>query len=221
MKFPSIWFWIVLTTLLAVPLAGAAQTVYVSENFEITMRTGPSTEHKILALVQSGEGLEVLKKGEDWTMVRDPDGKEGWVLDRYLTAEKPCTMVLERIRGDHDLLKTRLDELRQECDGLHEQKRTAETELARISQDHAELKKAYATLEKESSEFLGLKKLHQQVSAELNAEKKRSARLSEENEEMKRSRVIHWGLIAVGILLTGFFMGIYSSRRRRPRSSLY
>ncbi|MGD9311147.1 MAG: hypothetical protein PVG51_18540, partial [Desulfosarcina sp.] len=74
MKNLKAWFWMVLIGLLAMPAASVAQTVYVSENFEITMRTGPGTERKIISLVQSGKALEVIETGDEWSLVRAPNG---------------------------------------------------------------------------------------------------------------------------------------------------
>jgi SH3 domain protein len=85
----------------------------VSENFEITMRTGPGTDRKIISLVQSGKALEVLEKGEEWSMVRTLNGKEGWVLNRYLTASQPCAMVLDRVRQDYDVLAAKFEDLKE------------------------------------------------------------------------------------------------------------
>ena len=89
MKSLKVGFWMVLIGLLILPAASVAETVYVSENFEITMRTGPGTDRKIISLVESGKALEILEKGEEWSKVRTINGKEGWVareqLERTLT----------------------------------------------------------------------------------------------------------------------------------------
>ncbi len=53
------------------------------------------------------------------------------------------------------------------------------------------------------------------------SEKTRSAKLDEENLEMKRDRIIQWVLTGGGITLVGFFIGLFSAGRRKPRSSLY
>ena len=39
--------------------------------------------------------------------------------------------------------------------------------------------------------------------------------------QMKRSRIIQWVLTGGGIMLVGFFIGLFSSGRRKPRSGLY
>jgi len=221
MKNLKVGFWMVLIGLLILPAAGIAETVYVSEDFEITMRTGPGSDRKIISLVQSGKALEILEKGEEWSMVRDHNGKEGWVLNRYLTANQPCAMVLGRVRQDYDVLTASYNDLKDNFDELSAQKKATDADLSKNQKDRDQLSAAYETLKKESSEFLKLKQLHKQVTADLEAEKTLSAKLDEENMQMKRSRIIQWVLTGGGIMLVGFFIGLFSSSRRKSRSSLY
>ncbi len=116
MKSLKVGFWMVLIGLLILPAASVAETVYVSEDFEITMRTGPGTDRKIISLVQSGKALEILEKGDEWSMVRDHNGKEGWVLNRYITPNQPCAMVLGRVRQDFDVLTAKYKDLKDNFD---------------------------------------------------------------------------------------------------------
>jgi SH3 domain protein len=221
MKYPKVWFSMVLIGLLILPAAGFADTVYVTESFEVTMRTGPGTEHKIIDLIQSGKALEMVQKGDEWSQVREPNGKEGWVLNRYLTASQPCSMVLGRVKQEYDGLSDKYKNLKQNFDQLQAQKSSIDADLSQSRQDRDKLKKAYDTLKKDSADYLKLKKRYEETTADLAAEKTRSAKLDEENLQMKRSRIIQWVLTGGGIMLIGFFIGLFSSSRRKPRSSLY
>jgi SH3 domain protein len=185
------------------------------------MRTGPGTDRKIISLVQSGKALEIIEKGEEWSMVRTLNGKEGWVLNRYLTASQPCAMVLDRVRQDYDVLAAKFEDMKTKFDELNAQKKVTDADLSQSQQDRDELSAAYETLRKESSEFLKLKKRHQEVASDLETERTRSAKLDEENLQMKRNRIIQWVLTGGGIMLVGFFIGLFSSSRRKQRSSLY
>lgn len=221
MKSLKAWFWMVLIGLLVLPAASMAETLYVSENFEITMRTGPGNERKIISLVQSGRALEVIEKGKEWSLVRTPKGKEGWVLNRYLTASQPSAMVLDRVRKDYDVLTAKYKDLKDKFNQLNSEKKVTDADLSQNRQDNDTLSAAYEKLKKESADFLKLKKRHQQTTADLEAEKNRSATLDEENMQMKRNRIIQWVLTGGGIMLLGFFLGLFSSSRRKQRSSLY
>ena len=221
MKSLKVGFLMVLIGLLILPAASVAETVYVSEDFEITMRTGPGTDRKIISLVKSGRALEVLEKGEEWSMVRTLNGREGYVLNRYLTADQPCAMVLERVKQDYDVLAAKFEGLKESFDALEADKKVTDADLSKNLKDRDQLRIAYENLKKESADFLKLKTRHQQMTADLEAEKTLSAKLEEENMQMKRSRIIQWVLTGGGIMLVGFFIGLFSSSRRKSRSSLY
>jgi SH3 domain protein len=221
MKNLNAWFWMVLIGTLILPAASRAETVYVSEEFEITMRTSPGNDRKIISLIKSGNAMEILEKGQEWSMVRLPSGKEGWVLNRYITTSQPSAMVLERVRKDYDVLAAKYKELKERFDRLDAQKITTDADFSQSRRTQDELSAAYETLQKESADFLKLKQRHQEMTAELEAEKTLSAKLDEENLEMKRNRIIQWVLTGSGIVLVGFFIGFFSSGRSKPRSSLY
>ena len=76
--------------LVLVAAMATGQTLYVSDQLVITVRTGPSTENSIIGNLVSGDPVEVLETGADsgYTLVRTESGTEGWVLRRYL-AELP------------------------------------------------------------------------------------------------------------------------------------
>ncbi len=221
MKKLNTWFWIVIIGALILPTASKAETVYVSEDFEITMRTGPGNDRKIISLIKSGSPMEILEKGQEWSMVRISSGKEGWVLNRYIATSQPSAMMLERVRKDYDVIAAKYKELKEKFERLDEQKKATDVAFTQSQRTQNELSAAYETLKKDSADFLRLKQRHQEMTAELEAEKALSAKLEKENLDMKRDRIIQWVLTGSGIMLVGFFIGFISSSRRKPRSSLY
>ena len=83
-----------------------AQTVYVTDEFEVTMRTGPNVENKIMAMLSTGTKLEVIEEKGDWVLVRSPIGREGWVLKRYASVELPKKIIIEQLQKKYaDALK--------------------------------------------------------------------------------------------------------------------
>lgn len=51
--FVGIWLFLFSTVV-------QAKTMYVSDQVEITLRTGQGTDHKIIAMIKSGDAVEVL-----------------------------------------------------------------------------------------------------------------------------------------------------------------
>jgi SH3 domain protein len=49
---------------------GWATKAYVTDSFEITLRTGPGNENKIIAMLFSGRPLDVMSTQGEWSKVR-------------------------------------------------------------------------------------------------------------------------------------------------------
>ncbi len=74
---------------------------------EVNMRVGPGEEYHILWVYHRQHlPLKVLRLKEAWRLVRDPDGAQGWIHQRFLT----------RKRGGHVVGKG-LADMRESGDG--------------------------------------------------------------------------------------------------------
>jgi uncharacterized protein YgiM (DUF1202 family) len=80
-------------------LAGVvrAEQAWVRGEIRLNLRTGPGTQFRIVEGLQTGNGVEILKRTESWTQVRLPDGKEGWIPAGYLVPEPPPLVRLEQV----------------------------------------------------------------------------------------------------------------------------
>ena len=85
--------------------AALAETMYVSDVLKLTVRDGKGTAGKIIAVVQSGQTVEVLQPEDEWALVRLDDGQEGWVLNRYLTSKVTNNIKLQWLQKIQALLK--------------------------------------------------------------------------------------------------------------------
>jgi SH3 domain protein len=92
-----------------------ATKAYVTDNFRVTLRTGPSTENKILAMIPSGPSVAIPDSREDWSYVRIVGAVQGWVLSRFLV--------------DRPLGKTRARSLMEENARLREKLASSERKL--------------------------------------------------------------------------------------------
>ena len=80
--------------LIAIPVA-QAEDRWVTDEFEVMLRTGKSNSQSIVRQLKSGTKVEVLAadKAAGYTQVRIGSGAEGWVLSRYLK-RGPTTQLL-------------------------------------------------------------------------------------------------------------------------------
>ena len=196
-----------------------ASTMYVNDIVEITLRTGQSLDHKILSFLQSGQRLEVLQMNDQWAHVRTSNGKDGWVLTRYLTPEPTSKIKLERLEEKQKSVMEQNAALLQENQKLKAENKKLSTALASTDKGLDQIRTEYETLKSESGEFLALKAKYEKTAARLDEETRRANQLDEQVAKLTRSYAIKWFLAGSGVLLFGFIVG-FSLKRQRRRPSL-
>ncbi len=199
-----------------------AETMYVVDIIKITVRTGPGIAHKIVAMIKSDEKVEVLKPEEpekDWSLVRITNGKEGWVLSRFLKSKEPDRLVLDRLKKKHDVLKKQAVSTIEENKVYKKENKKLNSELKTNKEISKKIKSSYEALKKESAEFLELKSNYAKTSSNLIEQTKKAEKLEEELTSLLLHQNIKWFLSGAGVLLLGFVIG-FSTKRQRRRSSL-
>lgn len=198
---------------------GFAETMYISDKLKVTVRSGPSTEYKILDIGESGDRVELLEAGEDWSLVKLANGREGYVTSRYLVNGPTYAIRYEQLQTKQKTLSQQatalLDEntkLREENKGLKTTLNGTEKSLNQISGDYQELKAG-------SAEFLTLKTKYKKVSEQLAEQTQKADRLDKELSKVEINQYIKWFLAGSGVLLLGFIVG-FSAKRNRRRPSL-
>jgi SH3 domain protein len=127
-----------------------AATVYVSGVVKPTLRSGPSIDHKVLAMVDSGTPAVVLETGEEWSLVRVEGDKEGYIMTRYLTSEKPAALALEELRREHASLSEKAAGLAAENETLKAENERLKTELFDRTGALGQLTRTYEDLKHDS-----------------------------------------------------------------------
>jgi SH3 domain protein len=207
------------TLMPALAVTGYAQTMYVSEDCEITVRTGASIEHRIIAMLKPGANVEVLEAGDEWTQVRTAGGKEGWMLSRYLTSREPSALTLERTENKVQQLTAQQEEILEKNAALEADNQRLESTLANTRASLERVSKEHETLKKDSADYLQLKAQHEKATRELTEIKGKAGKFEEESQRLLRNQSIKWFMAGAGVLSLGFIIGFVSKRQRR-RSSL-
>ena len=193
--------------------------MYVSDKFEITLRTGPGVDRKIISLIRSGQQLEILTGGDEWAQVRLPNEREGWVLTRYITKTQPSAMVIKKLKARIESLvekNSRIAELnsefKQENKVLKGDVQVNQQKLKIVNQD-------FVNLKKNSSGYIKLKTKYDDMLKKLKEATEKADKFEDETLLLSRNKNIKWFLGGAGVLLLGFIIG-FSSKRRPSRSSL-
>jgi SH3 domain protein len=198
---------------------GFAESMYISDKLKVTVRRGPSTEYKIIDIAESGERVEILEAGQEWTLVRLGNGKEGYVTTRYLIAGPTHGILLEQLQAKQKSLTQQAAALLEENTKLREENKrfgsalqSTEKTLKTVDADYKELKAG-------SAEYLTLKTKYKKINQQLGEQSQRAAKLDKELSKVELNQYIKWFLAGSGVLLVGFIVG-FSARRGRRRPSL-
>ncbi len=206
-------------------LAGiaAAESAWVSDQFEITLRSGPSTSNAIQLMIDSGTELEVLERDAEtgYTRVRTQRGTEGWVLTRYLMNEPSAREQLQRLtsqltnansRGTS--LNSQLAAIRSEYDAATQQIATLEREKAAVENELAEIKRTAANA-------LSLNEQNKSLMEQLTAAQIRADTLEQENRSLSSQTTRYWFMAGALVLFIGILLGVWLPRIRWQRRSRY
>ncbi|UCD33134.1 MAG: TIGR04211 family SH3 domain-containing protein [Desulfobacterales bacterium] len=196
-----------------------AKSMYVTDVLKVTLRTGPSIENKIIKMVESGQRVEVVEPGQEWSLIRLFDGKEGWILNRYLIPNETNKLNLERLEAEHSGLKTKFRTIYEENSKLKTDNKMLSLALAATEKSLTQVRNDYESLKASSTEFLTLKSNFEKTSTKLSEQTKRADELEEQVEKLTFSNYIKWFLAGSGVLFVGFILG-FSTKRQRRQSSL-
>lgn len=186
--------------IILMPAQVMAKTQYVSDEFEIMLRTGQSVQHEIIRQLKSGTPVTVLETNLQYSRVQTQAGTEGWVLTRYLMDQPAGRERALKHKAEYELLKNNFDAL------VAKQKSDLERELAELQA----LAKKPITLERHNKE----------LQAQL-AQQKQQYKTLEQHTEALRSpyKDREWLITGAGVFFAGMLVGmmIISFSRRKKR----
>jgi SH3 domain protein len=185
LQVTAVLLWAGAALLLSGTVARAA-TAYVIDEVKLPFRSGPGTDRKIVDIISTGDRVEVLEDGEEWAMVRLRDGKEGWVLKRYLSSQKPSKLVLEELQQTHARLEASAGEIEKENETLQAENDRLKSSLEEKTKSLTELTQRYSELEKASEAS---------------------------NFQMRKYLIFFFS--GAGILFIGILLGLVMKRQRR------
>jgi SH3 domain protein len=199
-----------------------AETQYVSDTLEITMRSGKGTNFGITRMLRSGTPVEVLAtdKKSGYTQVRTKSGKEGWVLSRFLmngraarerlaTAEKN----LAEMELENRKLTTAMATLTEEKSGLATNLQELEGQSRGVNQELSEIKRT-------ASSALAIDSENKELKGRMVSLERQLQTVQQENEALKDRTARDWFMVGAAVILLGIIVGLIIPKIRfRKKSS--
>lgn len=205
--------------LLLLPAQVRAQQLYVSDVQEITVRTGPSLDNKILQMVKSGSRMEKIREEGEWAMVRTDAGKEGWVLKRYLSPDTPVKVQFDEFKARNTEMLEKASKVEAIIGKFEEDNKTLQKNLAASQAEATRLKTEYETLSKANTNVAEMTKSFQEMRAAHDASKQEMERLRRENETLRDISDVKWFLAGAGVFFGGWLFGYLLGRSARKKAN--
>lgn len=103
-----------LALLVLLPGLVQAETAYVTDRLFVSIREAQAPESPAVKSVVTGTEVEVLQRVDGFAQVRDADGAEGWIAERYLVATAPLRKQLDNANAELKQARSELVALRQQ-----------------------------------------------------------------------------------------------------------
>jgi SH3 domain protein len=213
--------------LLSVCLFAAAATRaepgWVSDQIEVTLRTGPSTSNAITRMLPSGTQIEIVERDDDtgYARVRTSSGTEGWVLTRYLMSEPPARQQLERLTSQLNTATTEGSSLGSQLTAIKSQYDQASATIASLERDKANLERELNEIKQTASNTIEIDRQNRDLRQQLADAEIKVSILQQENESLSGQTTRNWFLAGALVLFVGVVMGLWLPRIRWQKRSRY
>jgi len=202
---------LVVLTILGPASLAYGETLYVSDELTVPMRSGATMQHRIISFLPSGTALEVMGASDDGAYqhvkLKDED-KDGWVKTEELMQNPSARSQLESLNKRIDNLK---DDIKQEKNTIAD----LNTRIKQLEGDNSALEKnrdALATSLEELKQVAARpaaiaqqNKTLEDKLANLNAE---YTAVQTENEILRDRNIKEWFMIGGGVSLISLFFGL-------------
>lgn len=208
-------FLVIIYILVATP--AFARNMYITDSFSVTLRTGPSGQHRVISVLKSNDEVEVLEEQDDYSKVRLKNGKEGYILSRFLTPDVPKPFVITGLQRQIEKMKKESSDLNEAKRHLGESASQLKSVLSSREKELTKIKRNYDELKSGSTEYIEVKELKDKLEIRNKYLESRTDDLLEENRRLKKEKNSLWFASGAGVLLLGWILGLIMGRIQTRR----
>jgi SH3 domain protein len=196
-------------------LAAAAEKGYITDIIRVSVRSGPANDQKAVGMLESGQMVDIVTPGDEWTLVRMANGTEGYVLSRYLTSQPPAKFRLDQVQEKYKTLTAQAVGLVEENSRLKADNEKLAATAAAGQKEIASLKSEFEAFKKDASDVTELKAKYHRLEADLAEKQEKINQLENHSVDFWNPDNLYWFLAGAGVLLVGLFTGLSVKRQRR------
>jgi SH3 domain protein len=209
---------ILMSILLSPPTSVQAETRYINPSADTVVRRGQGNKYKIIAMAKEGTAVEFLEESNGYSKVRLPNGKEGWVVKRFLSTQPPLDQVVATLQAENSGLQENQTTLNQQTEALSTALANSEEQRNLALQERDQIQNQYRLLQQETADVMQIKTDMKNITAKNTALLQDLSTLTRDNDSLRNDYSFKWFLAGGGVLLFGMIVGglLKGSRRRKP-----
>ncbi len=206
-----------------ISLTAGAEESWVSDQFEVMLRTGPSTSNAIERVLRSGTALEVLETDSEagYARVRTTAGTEGWVLSRYLMNEPSAREQLERLTGQLTNATNASSSVTQQLDAVRSEQNTANNRIVVLEREKSSLEKELTEIKRTAANVLAIDKQNKDLRDQLATTEIEVSTLEQTNRGLTGQATRYWFMTGALVLIVGIILGLWLPRIKWQKRSRY
>jgi len=200
--------------------AALAQTRYIKPSSEIVVRRGQGNEFKIIAMVKDGVAVEFLEASKTHAKIRLANGKEGWILKRFLSDGPPLEAIVASLRTKNEIVVQKEIDATLKFNAVSATLTQTEQELDATLRERDQLKADYLTLQEDTANTIQMKNDLEKSIKNNEILSQKLATLQLENNSLEDDNSFKWFLAGGGVLVFGMLIGSIFTKSSKRRPSL-
>ena len=192
-----------------------AETAYISENIRLPVRQEPGNNKKIISIAMTGDQIEILQKGPDWSKIQLADGKQGWAMTRFLTAQVPCSAQLRDLQKKYaDMQSNAAGTASEGTDMLKQENQKLAAEQQNCTKEYQAISEKYETLKNDAADVVKLRTSYEGALSKVSEQAKKIELLEATAGKSTFAENFRWFLAGGGVFLAGYLVGSISRKKR-------
>jgi len=187
-----------------------AKSVYVTDNHSFTLRSGESSSHKIIKMLQSGTRLTLLGENKEtgYSQVQTSAGVVGYIPSRFTLNKPISSWYLEKsnkqlkvLQAENEQFKTSLKELKKNNSGALSSNTELTKERDQLSTDLNDLRQT-------ASNAIQLKRQNVELQERVVHVERELQQIKREKQALEDSTSQDWFLYGGILSFLGIFFGL-------------
>ena len=206
--------YLVALSLCALSMSALAENRWVTDEFEVMLRSGTSTKQSIVRQLRSGTQVEYLDEDKEagYTKVRLGSGTEGWVLTRYLKRNPTARLQLPDAQAKLAKSESVTKELRRELAEVKKDRQQLQSQVQDLQSNNSSTQKQLDRVTTLSADTIKVDDQNRQLKIRLSESELQIDELTADNVRLGSRADREWFLIGGAVLVVGLLLGLILPR---------